>query len=56
MGEGTAERTVDLAFRQSQTGGGVAVDDQVRLQSAGLQIGIDVRHFLHVLQRYAQLL
>ena len=56
LGEGVAQGAVDDAFVQSQARGGVAVHDQIGLQAAGLQIGVHIGHFRHVLQGDLQLL
>ena len=56
LGKGIAQRIVDLYLRKSQARGTVAIHDQIGLQTAGLQIGIHIGDFGHILQRRAQLL
>ncbi len=54
--ERIAERIVDLNFRQPQARRAVAIHDQIRLQPSGLQIGVHIGDFRHVLHGEAQLL
>ena len=42
LAEGVVERIVDLARRQAETRGGVAIDHDIRLQASLLLVGTDV--------------